>query len=373
MRVLLFTSIFEYKGNETYYTEEINSLIKNFPNVEVLVYSVARERNRITRYKKNILWIERRSLKNILVLILFLKDMVKAFTKFKPDVIHSVYVIESIIMGVLGKILRVPSILHGRGMDVNYDPFISLKSNILIRIAGKINNMTLTVSKAMKQDCLRLNFPRKKVITIYDGINFSIFKPIKKKNYSTNSKFEIYNIGQYVPIKCHELIIETCKDLRDNNINIHLTLTGFGPLEKQIKNLIKKYNLENWINLTGFINRDKVIHYFEKADLYIQTSLTEGMPISVLEAMSMELPVVLTNAGGMPELVQNNGGILIKKNNKVQLYNAILNYLNNPQKIEIGGKINREFIINNFDWNKHAKKLYNVYLKLTKKKEYRCE
>jgi len=63
----------------------------------------------------------------------------------------------------------------------------------------------------------------------------------------------------------------------------------------------------------GFIEHDKISKFFESANLYIQPSITEGMPKSVLEAMYMELPIVMTNVGGMSELKCEPGVFLIQK------------------------------------------------------------
>ncbi|GAH52366.1 unnamed protein product, partial [marine sediment metagenome] len=155
----------------------------------------------------------------------------------------------------------------------------------------------------------------------------------KNKNYYTkNRTIEILHIGRFFPEKCHSLIIETCKKLRENNYNFHMKFIGYGPLEKQIKGLIKKYHLEKWITVVGYVDHDDIPLYLGKADLYIQPSITEGMPISVLEAMSMKLPVILTNVGGMPELIKNKGGIIIEKNNLDQLFKTIILYINNSKK-----------------------------------------
>ena len=370
MRILFFGTYFKFRGKETYISEEIDSVIKNYPNIKYLVYTVGpfNKSNRLIRYNKNVLWVQRRNLKNITVLLLFLKDMIKIFTKFKPNVIHSIYVVESLIMGFLGKIFRVPSILHSRGMDFNYYPFKNLKSNVLARISCKLNKIILTVSKVMKQDSIRLNVPQKKVIFLYDGIDLSMFKPIEKKTDLNNKKLKILHVGRFYPVKCHDLIIETCKELKENNIDFHLTFCGYGPLEDHIKNLIKRYHLSSWISVAGYVDHDKIPDYMAKADLFILPSLSEGMPISVLEAMSMKLPVILTRVGGMPELIQKNrGGILIEADNKKQLYEAILYYFLNPQKLESDGTNNREFILKNFNWDTHAEKLYQIYLKLSYK------
>ncbi|MEE9377755.1 MAG: glycosyltransferase family 4 protein [Candidatus Lokiarchaeia archaeon] len=364
LRVLFFSSLFETNiGNETYYTQEINSFIRKYPYVEFLIYTIDRRKNKITRYHKNVLWIERKNWKEFH----FFKDMIKIFMKFKPDVIHSVYVVPSLIMGFFGKFFRVPSILHGRGMDMNYYPFYRLKSKILLKVASKINNKILTVSNAMRRDVLKFKIPIKKVITIYDGVDFVRFNPVNKKFYS-NKRLEILHNGRFSPEKCHDIIIKVCKKLRDNNINFHLTLMGVGKLENQVRELIRRYDLHDFITFLGWIDHKKLPNYMINMDLFILPSLTEGLSISALEAMSMKLPMILTKVGGNPEIAQRVGCILIEKNNHEQLYNAILYYFNNPKDVERGGNINREFIINNFNWDTHSKKLYNLYLEFLNRK-----
>jgi len=135
-------------------------------------------------------------------------------------------------------------------------------------------------------------------------------------------------------------------------------------LEEELKNLIKKNNLENWITMAGFVEHRRVYEFMQKADLYIQPSETEGMPKSVYEAMYMELPIVMTNVGGMSELNIRPGTILIEVNNKKELYEGILTFMNDPQRRKIGGKKNREYILKNFNWDIHANKLYKLYLSL---------
>ncbi|MFX1502148.1 MAG: glycosyltransferase family 4 protein, partial [Promethearchaeota archaeon] len=274
MRILFFGTYFQFRGRETYVSDEIDSMVEQFPNLEYLIYTVGpfNEKNCLVRYSENIIWVQRKNLKNLNVLLLFFKDMIKIFTKFKPDVIHSIYVIESLIMGLLGKLFRIPSIFHSRGMDFNYDPFISIKSNILARIACKLNKKVITVSKAMKLDGLKLNIPQKKVITLYDGIDIKSFTPSNKKDNIENKKIEILNVGRFYPVKCQELLIEVCKKLKEDRFDFHLTITGYGPLENKLINLIKKNNLEDWIYMAGYTDHDKIPELMNKSDLYVQPS-----------------------------------------------------------------------------------------------------
>jgi len=374
LRILYFSTFFKFKDSQTYYTEEVNSLINSYPEVEYLVYNLhpsrnllkSLETNKAIRYHKNILWIQRINIHWIKIGLVFLKDIIKIFTQFKPDVIHSIYTTPSIIMGILGKLFNIPTILHGRGTDMNYLPYFKIKRNIILRFALKLNNLILTVSKSMRNYCLKLKIPEKKIIKLYDGVNFSKFNPNGKEFYKEFNKFKILHIGRFSEEKCHKMIIKACKLLKDDGIDFQLTLIGIGPLKNQIKNMVKAYYLSKSVKFVGWVDHDEVPVFMKNSDLFILPSSIEGLPISVLEAMSMSLPLVLTNVGGMPELAEKIGCILIQKNNIEQLYKAITYYIKNPKNIKLGGKINRSLVIKKFNWKRHSKKLFEIYLRLKK-------
>jgi len=366
LRILFFTPIFTSVNikEDNYMTFEIKSVVKNYPNIEYLVYCAnPREKIEIVKPSKRILLVNRKSYKNIL----FLKDMIKIFIKFKPHIVHSHYIVPSIFVNFFAKIFQVPTILHSRGKDVNYFPYFSVKSKILLLIAGKLNNMILTVGKAMKTNCLKFKIRENKVKVIYNGIDFNQFK-LKEKNYFSDQRIlRLINVGSFSLEKGQHLIIEACKKLKDNNIKFHLELIGDGILKQMLVDLINKYNLEDSISMLGPIEHSQLPIYLQKADIFVFPSVTEGLPNVVLEAMSMNLVIILTRVGGNLELAQNIGSILVNPNDPQQLYDAILHYYNNPQEIEIGGEINRSFIVNTFSWDNHAKKLYQVYNYLAKK------
>ncbi|MFX1500556.1 MAG: glycosyltransferase family 4 protein [Promethearchaeota archaeon] len=368
LRILYFTPTFAWisKTVDTYFTNEINTILKIYPNIEFLVYFVRPEKKiRVYSESERILQVNRKSYKNLL----FLKDMIKIFTKFKPHVVHSHYVVPSIFVGIFAKIFRIPVILHGRGQDVNHWPYFRIKSKILLLIAGKLNNMILTVCNSMKNDCLRFKIPSKKITVIYNGIDSKQFNPVDKNFFSKSRTLELLHIGTFSRRKSQHLIIEACKLLKNKDINFHLTLIGDGPQKEEIVNLINKYDLKSKVDLLGSIDHIILQNYMAKSDLMIFPSITEGLPNAVLEAMSMQLPVVLTRVDGHIEIAQKGGSILIEKNSVDQIVDAILDYYNNPKNIELGGRVNRNFIVNNFSWDKHGKELFNIYNRIIKNKK----
>lgn len=379
MRILFFSAFFKAKGHETYLSDEISKMAETYPELQFIVYTTNSLKNSVTRLRKNILWIQRKNLRNIRVIFQFIKEMSKIFTKFKPNIVHSTYVVESLIMALIGKIFRVPTILHGRGADLNYFVLMYLTSNILARLSCKLNTHILTVSKMMKRDVIRFfNIPEKKITHIYNGVDYELFKLKHPRNFSNVKTFELIHIGRFSPEKRHDLILEVVKDLKDNNFNVHFTSIGFrhttfrySPIVDKVKNkvmnVIRKNKLESNVSLEGFVEHDNIPSYLEKAHLYLQPSKSEGLPNSVLEAMCMELPVVMTKAGGMLELNTKPGTILVEKNSRKQLYDAIVTFFNNPERMLEGGKKNREFVLRNFTWDKHIEKLYKIYSKYSKK------
>jgi len=368
LRVLYFTPIFTYSDIriENYMTNEVNAVVRNYKNIEYLIYSTTRpKQNEVIKYRDRILLVNRISYKSLI----FIKDMIKIFTKFKPQVIHSHYVAPSIFVNIFAKIFRVPTILHGRGQDVNYWPYHSVKSKILLLMTGKLNNMILTVCKSMKNDCLRFKITKNKIKVIYNGIDFIKFSPKTKTFFSNQRPLELLHVGSFNPRKGQHLIIKACRKIKEHNIKFHLTLIGGGIHRQTLDDLINKYDLEDYVDLLGVVDHKNLPNYMEKADLLVFPSITEGLPNAVLEAMSMKLVVIMTRVDGNLELAQNIGSILVDINNPQQLFEAILHYYNNPKEIEIGGEINRNFIVKTFSWDKHAKELYQVYNSLANKRK----
>ena len=374
LRVLYFTPVFTFGQSITssYLINEVNTVVRNYKNIEFLVYFVKdRIQKEIIKENDRILQVNRISYKTLL----FIKDMLKIFIKYKPDVVHSHYIVPSIFVNFFAKIFRVPTILHGRGKDMNYFPYFSVKSKILLLIAGRLNNMILTVGKSMKDNCLRFKMTENKVKVIYNGIDFNKFNVKEKKKFSNQRPLNLLNLGVFSLEKGQHLIIEACKKLKDNNIDFHLTLIGDGNPRyiQMLVALINKHELNDNVDFVKPVDHKSLPNYMKNADVFVFPSITEGLPNVVLEAMSMKLVLILTRVGGNIELAQDIGSILVDINNPQQLFEAILYYYNHPKEIEIGGEINRNFIVSTFSWDKHAKELYHVYNYLAKKGKYTNE
>ena len=148
---------------------------------------------------------------------------------------------------------------------------------------------------------------RSKCTVIYDGIDLSKFKQ------GGNKLRNEYGIAKDVKIiastaaladhKDYPTFINAIKDI-DSKINAHYFIIGDGPLRNEIHQLVNDNNLQNKITFTGF--RNDINEILPEIDVFVLSSKTEGLGSSILDAYACKVPVVCTNAGGIPEIVEHN-------------------------------------------------------------------
>lgn len=119
---------------------------------------------------------------------------------------------------------------------------------------------------------------------------------------------------------------------------VELLFGGDGDVE-QVNTIIKSEGLENIAKYQGWVNGKKKEYLFNSADCLILPSYNEGLPISVLEAMSYSLPIISTNVGGIPEILKNGqNGYIMEPGNKEAIYHAIKQLLTDKEKAKVMGR-----------------------------------
>ena len=152
-----------------------------------------------------------------------------------------------------------------------------------------------------------------------------------------NSKqVSIVSVGRFVEAKDYHTAIKSIANLRLKTKNFVYTIVGYGELERQIRCWIKKYDADDYISIV--INPEDINFYYQKADIYLMTSIYEGLSNTVLEAMSHSLPLVITNAGDNDRLVkENKNGYLCQPGNYKQVSNRLFTLISSHEKrIKLG-------------------------------------
>ena len=203
----------------------------------------------------------------------------------------------------------------------NYGFSISLQKKVR-SFSIKKSDIVITPSQHLKNFIQNLGFKNKIEI-----INNGVFIPEENTNIFTNDQINITIVSRLVSHKNIEKIIRAISDL--NNPLIYLNIIGDGPELNQLQKISLKSNNKDNIIFHGKLNRDDINHIFLKSDIYVQASNYEGLPHSLLEAMSYGIPVLCTPVGECKEILGNEdrGYILdlpVSKNNIKSKINEII-------------------------------------------------
>jgi glycosyltransferase involved in cell wall biosynthesis len=165
----------------------------------------------------------------------------------------------------------------------------------------------ICVSNAIRAVMQKNIDDKNKCITIYDGIDTSKFKQKSNKlreEFAVNKDVKIIaSTAALAEHKDYPTFIEAIKQI-GNSLNAHYFIIGDGPLKKDIEELVISNNLQDKITFTGF--RTDINEILAELDVFVLSSKTEGLGSSILDAFACKVPVVCTNAGGIPEIVEHN-------------------------------------------------------------------
>ena len=126
--------------------------------------------------------------------------------------------------------------------------------------------------------------------------------------------------------------------------NYKLLIGGDGEIEK-VQQYIRDNKLDNVAEYIGWISGEEKTKLLNEVDVFVLPSYNEGLPISILEAMSYNLPIISTKVGGIPEILKNEyNGYLINPGDLIALENAISALINNPSKRKLQGKRSGEIV-----------------------------
>lgn len=166
------------------------------------------------------------------------------------------------------------------------------------------------------------------VDVIHCGIDFESIKdlpPVKKEKKTIP---QILSIARLIPFKGHDILIKACARLKAQGIAFHCQIIGEGEYRQELEQLIQSLDLCEQITLRGALNHEEVFQSLQQADVFVLASRSEGIPVSVMEAMALRVPVIATRIMGIPELVEEGvTGWLIEPDSVEQTASALTQVL----------------------------------------------
>ena len=240
----------------------------------------------------------------------------------------------------------------------NYGFSISLQKKVR-SFSIKKSDIVVTPSKHLKNFILNLGFKNKIEI-----INNGVFIPEENTNIFTNDQINITIVSRLVSHKNIKKIIRAISDLNDPLI--YLNIIGDGPELNQLQKISLESNNKDNIIFHGKLNRDDINHIFLKSDIYIQASNYEGLPHSLLEAMSYGIPVLCTPVGECKEILGNEdrGYILDLPVSKNNIKSKIIEIIGEKNIANKKGERGKDFINEKYNLTNSFNLYKNLFTRL---------
>ena len=305
-------------------------------------------------------------IRGILRRLLWLVHTVILLNKIKPDIVNAHYITK---FGDLAAFSGFrPFILNPWGSDILIEP----KKNKIRKIVTKfcLNRADLIIvdSDLIKREISHYRIKEEKIIKIFNGIDIEKFSrkdhdpELKKLLLIDDTSPVIISTRNLRPIYNVEMLIKAIPLVLQKRENAIFIIIGDGELMEQLKDLASATGIANAVKFVGGINSDKIPDFLSISDIYVSTSLSDSTSLSLQEAMACEVAPIITDIPANREWISDGkNGFLVSINDSMDLCNKIITLIDNTEIRQQFGKINRQMITKNANYQIEMEKVENIY------------
>jgi colanic acid/amylovoran biosynthesis glycosyltransferase len=222
------------------------------------------------------------------------------------------------------------------------------------------------ISKYLRENTSRLGLkPLVKTWLIEPAINLDLFKPaIDRPTRSPEAPLRIISVGRLAWAKGYEFALDAVARVRDAGIPVEYTILGEGPYEEALLFAAGQSGLlqAGVVRFKGAVSREAVCDHYLQADVMLHSAIEEGFCNAVIEAQAMELPVVTSDAGGLPENVKNEvTGFVVPRRNSEAMARKLIQLAGDPKLCRQLGRAGREHVLRHFDISNQVGEFVSLY------------
>jgi glycosyltransferase involved in cell wall biosynthesis len=283
------------------------------------------------------------------------RSMVRAF---EPDIVHIHYIPNDII-NVLWYWGMKNLIVSPWGSDIINDRLAEIERASFYRRFLFRQGRVITATSHFLADVTR-HYTDKKVHVVPFGVDCQAFFPTERINMTSavTLGFVKHLEVEYGP----EYLIRAMGLIVDRHPQTRLLMAGSGDLHGRLEELTGQLGLTRNISFLGAIEHHQVPELLRSVDIFVMPSIREEFGVAAVEAQAMEIPVVATRIGGVPEVVlDEETGILVEPGNSEQLAQAILTLIEDPALRRQMGKRGRRHVLANYRWEDNAAMMEKLY------------
>ena len=285
--------------------------------------------------------------------------MRRILKEFSPNVVHAHMFHANVFMRccrIHRSIAYLITTEHNKNIESRFRMWLYRITNILTDLN---TNVSLEATNYFVE---QKAFKRKNSIVMYNGIDLnkltsSVVTEDLRKQMDMKSDFIFLNVGRLTQAKDQHNLIQAFRRLESEQPNVKLFIAGDGPLRGQLKTEIEEFGLSDKVLLLGV--KENIVEYYNIADCFVLSSVWEGFPMVILEAMAMRLPVVTTECG--KEALNDARYVVPVHNAEMLFYKMTEIYKLSAEERRILGERNYGTVLK-YDLNKICSSWQNIYL-----------
>jgi sugar transferase (PEP-CTERM/EpsH1 system associated) len=259
-------------------------------------------------------------------------ELYRLFCRERPDVVHT-HAWGTLIEGLIAaRLAGIRAVVHGEHGTLQLRPY---QRWIQRRAWSRVDQMLSVSSRLAERMTVETGLRANCIVTIRNGVDLTRFKVINRAAARvalglSDDEFVIGTVGRLVPVKDQATLLEAVALLRRARTRVTLMIAGDGPLEKALVERMASLGLAGCVRFLG--HRRDVEVVLAGLDIFVLSSVSEGLSNTILEAMATGLPVVATRVGGADELVLDGvTGLLVTPSSPHEMANALRQLRSNPR------------------------------------------
>jgi len=230
----------------------------------------------------------------------------------------------------------------------------------LLRGAKSIITVSNEIAEILTQ---KYGIPKRKILVVGSGYDDRITQELRNINLraETDRSMRIINVAYMLPAKDHRTLLESFARLTKRMKKVHLSLVGDGPLRGELEEFCTQQSIHD-VEFLGKLPYSDVIKRVANSDVFVLTSVEEGMPNAIIEALALGKPVIATAVGGIPEVVKDGvNGILVPPKSTEHIAKALERLLSDSELRRKLGEAAAESV-KDYTWSKIAEKYERIYM-----------
>ena len=284
----------------------------------------------------------------------------KAIKAFMPDIVHAHYASSYGLLGALSGFH--PFYISVWGNDVFEFPNQNKVQELTFKANLKCADRIFSTSHIMARETAK--YTSKDVTVIPFGVSTGSFEGVKPTSLFANDTVVIGTIKTLEKDYAIDVLIKAFAIALASNpdVNLKLLICGKGTMEEALKDLTRELQIEEHVLFTGYIGHDEVPGYLAGMDIFCCFSNAESFGVAVVEAMAAGKPTAVSNAGGLPEVVDHGEcGLIVETQDPEAAASAISKLIGDGNLRTYLGAKAKERVTREYDWNNCVKSMVSIY------------